>query len=81
MKPHVRRHQALNSGISPAGAAVQGGAPAAANGAENGAAPEATANGTLPPAARPANGAEWSEEQQLALVAAMKKFGKDTPER
>ena len=61
-----------------AGAAVQGGSGADSSAA---AAPEATANGTLPPAVRPANSAEWSEEQQLALVAAMKKFGKDTPER
>lgn len=67
-----------------AGAAVlQEGAPvngSASNGDSAAAGPEATANGTAS-AAPPANGADWGEEQQLALVAAMKKFGKDTPDR
>ena len=78
---HCSPESLLSKAYSYAGAAVQGEESAAAGGANSGAAPEATANGTLPPAVRPANSADWSEEQQLALVAAMKKFGKDTPER
>ena len=62
---------------------LQEGAPVsgASGGSTQTAGPEATANGTASSAAPAAKGAEWSEEQQLALVAAMKKFGKDTLER